>query len=92
MAIKAGDPADFTINVLPAFDSLVELLGRDHAGAYRIPFPCRLRVDGWFNDGTGEKLETQVIGWRPWQNRQGKARSRPEACGTPESNSGGDRQ
>ncbi len=87
MTIKIGNPADFTTNVLPAFDRVIELLCRDNIGDYIIPFRCRLRVDGWFNDATGQRLDAQVVGWRPWEGTHGSPLEQAKPPIPPESKS-----
>ena len=44
----------------------LELLCEDHRGTFVLPFPCSRRGDRWCNAQTGEDLEAEVIGWRPW--------------------------
>jgi hypothetical protein len=47
-----------------------KLLCEDHRGTYTIPFPCRCWSDGaWLNEGTGEPIEVEVVGWREWGTR-----------------------
>jgi hypothetical protein len=47
-----------------------KLLCEDHRGTYTIPFPCSCWSDGaWLNEGTGEPIEVEVVGWREWATR-----------------------
>jgi hypothetical protein len=46
-----------------------KLLCEDHRGTYTIPFPCRWSDGAWLNQGTGEPIEVEVVGWREWGTR-----------------------
>lgn len=66
MATRSGRLAEFKVDQEPQPGSDVELLCEDHNGTYLLPFPCR-RVEGaWLNKKTGEKVQAEVVGWRPW--------------------------
>ncbi len=58
--------AEFTTDEEPRPTDEVELLCEDHRGTYVLPFPCRRSEHTWWNKQTGEKVEAEVLGWRPW--------------------------
>jgi hypothetical protein len=64
MATRSARLDDFTIDVHPAPDTLVELLCEDHVGTYLLPFLCRSTAEGFRNERTGELIEGRVVGWR----------------------------
>ena len=67
MATRSAKLADFETNEEPSLIEDLELLCEDHRGTYLLPFPCRRSEQTWWNGGTGEKIEAQVIGWRLWR-------------------------
>ena len=58
--------AEFTTKGEPPSNANLELLCEDHVGTYSLPFPCRCVEGIWLNAGTGETLQAEVLGWRPW--------------------------
>lgn len=42
------------------------LLCEDNRGTYVIPFPCRYSEGVWLNEGTGEIINAEAVGWREW--------------------------
>jgi hypothetical protein len=57
---------DFATEGEPSPDFDHELLSEDHVGTYLIPFPCRRVENAWINSRTGEALQAEILGWRPW--------------------------
>ncbi len=49
----------------PEEGAVVQVLAADNRGQYLIPFPVIFRDDTWWNAGTGEQLDTFIVGWRP---------------------------
>jgi hypothetical protein len=62
--------AQFTTEEEPGSDIALELLCEDHRGTYALPFPCRHTGGEWFNQTTGEVLESEIVGWRVWKGAQ----------------------
>jgi hypothetical protein len=56
--------AQFATDREPAPGIPVEVLCQDHVGTYVLPFPCTWADGAWRNAGTGERIESDVIGWR----------------------------
>ncbi len=52
----------------PEEGAIVHVLASDNRGQYDIPFPVVFRDDSWWNDRTGEELDTFIAGWRPAGN------------------------
>ncbi len=76
MATRTKRLAEFTTDVEPQPGSDVELLCEDHNGTYVLPFPCH-RVDGaWLNTKTGEDVQSEVVGWRAWDDWSLRPRKR----------------
>jgi hypothetical protein len=46
-------------------DIPLELLCEDHRGTYVLPYPCIRSATGWRNAATTDRIEAEVIGWRP---------------------------
>jgi hypothetical protein len=61
--------AEFETAAEPPSDSVVELLCEDHVGTFLLPFLCRSTLEGFKNDGTGERIEADVVGWREPKDR-----------------------
>ncbi len=76
MAIKGARIADYQADGFAAATGDVELLCRDFRSTYVIPFPCRRSDDAWINGQTGEILQAEVVGWRPWAERPRNAPAR----------------
>jgi hypothetical protein len=69
MATRSARIEQFTVDHDAPEGTLARLLCEDHVGTYTIPFPCRWSAGAWLNARTGEPLDTDVIGWREWENR-----------------------
>jgi hypothetical protein len=67
LVTRAVRIAEFTTDKEPVPGISLELLCQDHNGTYALPFPC-LRVGReWHNQGTGEAIEAEILGWRVWK-------------------------
>ena len=64
MVTRTERLSDFTTDIEPSPDSLVEVLCEDHVGTYLLPFLCRTTPDGFRNERTGERVEAHIVGWR----------------------------
>ncbi len=69
MATRAALIAEFKTDMEPEAGIALELLCQDHNGTYALPFPCRRVESEWRNEGTGEVIEAEILGWRIWQGR-----------------------
>ena len=69
MPARADRLAEFETAAEPPPDSVVELLCEDHVGTFLLPFLCRSTPEGFKNDGTGERIEADVVGWRKPKER-----------------------
>jgi hypothetical protein len=80
MPIQGASAQDYSDPDTAPEDMELELLCRDDRSSYLLPFPVR-RADGQFhNDYTGDVLDTDIVGWRPWASRcQHTSRRRPKS-------------
>lgn len=64
MATRQKRLAEFTSNGEPPAQTC-EILCEDHNGTYLPRFLGRFSDGAWRNSDTGERVEVQVVGWRP---------------------------
>ena len=67
MATRQARLAEFISSGEPPSDHPLEVLCEDKRGTYLIPFPCHYIRETWINIETGEQIQADVIGWRPWE-------------------------
>ncbi|MDR3448746.1 MAG: hypothetical protein P4M15_03175 [Alphaproteobacteria bacterium] len=67
MATRSERIAEFETDEEPSETEDVELLCEDHNGTYPLPFRCRRVGREWRNQTTGQIIEADIVGWRPWQ-------------------------
>ncbi len=63
MATRAHRISEF-IQTAPPSDLAVTVLCEDHNGTYVVPFACQWVDGNWVNAGSGQPIESRVVGWR----------------------------